>query len=318
MISCTLLGSSGTLPRPNRGLTSLYTCVDGEGILIDCGEGTQVNFTNARKNFSDLRVICITHYHADHIFGLLGLLASLDQTFKTNADMRREAKVIIVAPKANCGILESLLSCIFLSKLKVVKVWIDVGTEEVEFKFPKFKIKAFRLCHTVECYGYAVEEIVNDPFSLEKAAEIPLDRDSWKFLQVGHRIICENEIYSIEDVTEGKRFGAKIVYATDTIVCDNLKRNAAKADLAILEGMYFNQESTASLIHSKHMTFEDAATVAMDAEVEELWLTHFSPGIVEPAEGLHFARDIFQNTYVGHCGLFKEIPSKVKSTCGRG
>ncbi len=313
MISCTLLGSSGTLPKPDRGLTALYLNIGGEGILVDCGEGTQVNFTNAKKSFSNLKVICITHCHADHIFGLPGLLTSLDQTLKTSLDIKRDANLVLIAPKASKSILEALLSALVLVKLRVIKVWIECGTEESDFEFSKFKIKAFRLCHSIDCYGYVIEEVVNDPFSKVKAYSMPISEESWKFLQAGHRIIEDDEVYSVEDITSGKRSGARVVYATDTLPCNSLRRNAVDTDLAVLEGMYFDKENSAAMLDSKHMNFLDAAQIAKDAGTTTLWLTHFSPSIVYPRDGLPAVQEIFPNSVCGYCGLSAEVFNTAKN-----
>lgn len=312
MISCTLLGSSGTLPKPDRGLTALYLNIGGDGVLIDCGEGTQVNFTSAKKSFSNLQVICITHCHADHVFGLPGLLVSLDQTLKTSLDMKRDANIVLIAPKASKSVIEALLSALTFAKLRVIKVWIDFGVEESDFEFPKYKIRAFRLCHSIDCYGYVIEEVVNDPFSMSKANSMPISEESWKFLQAGHRIIEDDEVYSVEDITSGKRSGARVVYATDTLPCDNLRRNAIDTDLAVLEGMYFDKETSAVVLESKHMVFTEAAEIAREAGTDTLWLTHFSPSIVYPKDGLPAVHEIFQNAVCGYCGLSKEVFNTAK------
>jgi len=95
------------------------------------------------------------------------------------------------------------------------------------------------------------------------------------------------------------RKGLKVTYCTDTRPVENMVRAAYKSDLFICEGMYGESTELTNAIAYKHMTFEEAATVAKEAEVEELWLTHFSPALVYPKEYLPVATQIFKNTKIG-------------------
>ncbi len=311
MITAVLLGSGGSLPIPKRYLTALYLNIEGTSVLIDCGEGTQVAFSKADRTYNSLSVICITHNHADHIFGLPGLLSSIDQVLKLNAGSKHSGKIVIVAPKTCKWVLEALLSATSLTKLRVIFAWIEQGVEESEFAFPNFTVTAYRLHHSVECYGYAVRERVHNVFSKEKAEQCKVGQEAWKFLEAGYRVIRDNEIYSIDDITDKKRIGVKIAYATDTTMCSNLTKCVEGADLAVLEGMYFNCEQFPLTIDSKHLTFEDAATLARDGGVKELWLTHFSPVITNPRKGLENIEKIFENVTCGYCGLSTIIESSI-------
>ena len=101
MLDVCLLGTGGMMPLPKRWLTSLMLRYNGKGILIDCGEGTQLAMKEQGWSFHNIDVICFTHYHADHISGLPGLLLSMG-----NAD--RKEPVIMIGPKGLKRVVSSL------------------------------------------------------------------------------------------------------------------------------------------------------------------------------------------------------------------
>ena len=305
MMYAVLLGSGGSCPRSTRPLTSAYLKVDGTTILIDCGEGTQMACYKAGVKIYDISVICLTHLHADHVLGLPGLLLSMDQILKANREHNRKL-VTVIGPPSCKSLVHSLISAAPVKNLAVQFVAIE-GNEQ-SFDFGSFVLKAYKVNHSVECYGYSVEEVMKPHFSLEKAESCGVGEETWKFLQAGYKVVKGDRKYRLNDITEGEPSPrAKIAYVTDTLVCDGVRKAVNGADLAIVEGMYFSDEDRPKLLKSMHMSFEGAATVAKEERVKRLWLTHFSPTITDPLEGLGDARKIFPETYCGKCGMKMEV-----------
>lgn len=303
MVKATLLGSGGNLLLPYRELTSLLLSINGEHIIIDCGEGVQAACGKVKASYMNLSVICITHKHGDHVYGLLGLLSTMDSRRRAN-EVTEEKIITIIAPSSCKSVLLNMQKILFLTTIKLVNLWYepDENGEEV-FEFASFTIRAFNVCHSVECVGYRIEENVNDHLLPSKALQCPFDKDAWKFLQAGHSILCNREIYNIKDLTEEKRHASVIVYSTDTVPCDSLARNVKGADLAVLEGMYFNEDDRAKMFSTQHMTFVEAAEIAKNGGVGALWLTHFSPTIQNPDAGLQEIKHVFPGAVCGYCGL---------------
>lgn len=305
MINAIMLGNGGSNPTINRYLSSAYLKVEGTKLLMDCGEGTQVACAKAGVKIYDISVICLTHAHGDHILGLPGLLTSIDQILKVNS--RSDKKTItIIGPKSCKGTLFSLLATASICKLSIN--YVELYGSYQKFYFSNFVLEARRVKHTVDCYGYSVQEITKPHFSSEKAKICNAPEESWKFMQSGHKIENDGESYDISDITEGDASkGAKVVYVTDTAMCDGLEEIVQDADLAIMEGMHFSALHKPKLVSAKHLTFEEAAQTAQKCGVKKLWLTHFSPTIIDPEIGLRYATAYFPNTECARCGLSMEV-----------
>ncbi len=303
MFRAKLLGSGGNMLLPNRELTSLLLNINGEQVLIDCGEGTQSACGKAKASYMNLSVICITHCHGDHVFGLLGLLSTMDSRRRASK-IQEKRNITIIAPASCRDVILGMKRILALFTINLINLWIEPDSDgEEEFEFTHFKIKAFKICHSVECFGYRIEEKINDHLDREKALKCPFEQDAWKFLQAGHGILCNKEIYNISDLTEVKSHAIKIAYATDTVPCDAILRNVNGPDLAILEGMYLDDNDRATVFSTQHMTFVEAAEIAREAEASNLWLTHFSPTMQHPEDGLQLINDIFPGVVCGYCGL---------------
>ena len=133
-----------------------------------------------------------------------------------------------------------------------------------------------------------------------KANGIPLEY--WSRLQKGESIILEDKIYTPDMVLGDKRKGLKVTYCTDTRPVDVIWEMAKDSDLFICEGMYGEPDKVSKAKEYKHMTFEEAATLAKKADAKELWLTHFSPSLIKPADYMDQVYKIFPNAYAGKDG----------------
>ncbi|HIW21194.1 MAG TPA: ribonuclease Z [Candidatus Dorea intestinavium] len=287
MLDVCLLGTGGMMPLPYRWLTSLMVRYNGSSLLIDCGEGTQIAIKEKGWSFKPIDVICFTHYHGDHISGLPGLLLTMG-----NAD-RREP-LTLIGPKGLEKVVNALR--VIAPELPFRLEFIEITQPEEEFILNGYRLKAFKVNHNVTCYGYTMEVDRAGRFDVEKATENNIPKRAWGILQKGETIEIDGNTYTPEMVLGPARKGLKLTYCTDTRPTNSIVENAQKSDLFICEGMYGEKEKTKKAKEYKHMTFEEAATLAKKAEVKELWLTHYSPSLMWPEEYVEEVRKIFPNT----------------------
>ena len=298
MLDVCLLGSGGMMPLPYRWLTALMTRFNGSSLLIDCGEGTQIAIKEKGWSFKPIDVICFTHYHGDHISGLPGLLLTMG-----NAD--RKEPLTLIGPKG----LERVVSAlrVIAPELPFPIIYKEIEGAEQTFELNGYRLKAFRVNHNVLCYGYTMEIDRAGKFDVERAKEQEIPQKYWKHLQKGETIETENGILTPDMVLGPPRKGLKLTYTTDTRPTNSIRENAKDSDLFICEGMYGEKEKAAKAVEYKHMTFYEAAHLAKDAQVKEMWLTHYSPSLVRPDEFMDKVREIFPNAYPGKDGKSLEL-----------
>lgn len=288
MLDVCLLGTGGMMPLPRRKLTSLMTRYNGSNLMIDCGEGTQVAVKEKGWSFKPIDVICFTHYHADHISGLPGLLLTMGNAERTEP-------LTLVGPKGLVRVVSALR--VIAPELPFDIRCIELTAQEEKLELCGYHITAFRVNHNVTCYGYTLEIKRGGKFDAAraKAQDIPLQY--WNPLQKGETITTEEGTTYTPDMVLGpQRKGIKLTYTTDTRPVKAISEHARHADLFICEGMYGEEEKEQKAKAYKHMTFREAALLAREAQVKEMWLTHYSPSLVRPEEALPEAAKIFPNT----------------------
>lgn len=298
MLDVCLLGTAGMMPLPHRWLTALMTRYNGSSLLIDCGEGTQIAIKEAGWTFKPIDVICFTHYHGDHISGLPGLLLTMG-----NAD--RKETLTLVGPPGLERVVNALR--VIAPELPFPLKFIELTQPEVELKINGYKITAFKVKHNVTCYGYTIEIERAGKFDVERAKAIGLPVHLWNPLQKGGAVEWEGTIYQPEAVMGEQRKGIKVTYCTDTRPVQSIAEHAMNSDLAILEGMYAEPEKLVKAKQYKHMTFYEAAQIAKDAKVGEMWLTHFSPSLIRAKDYLPSVQKIFPRSYLGEDGKQVEL-----------
>ena len=298
MLDLCLLGTGGMLPLPKRYITSLLTRHNGSSLLIDCGEGTQMAMKEYGFSFNPIDVICITHFHADHVSGLPGFLLTMG-----NAD--RKEDLLIIGPKGIEKVVNSLRVIAPDIPFKIVFRELQGEHETIEYK--GYHIDAFMVKHKVTCYGYSIRIERQGKFDPEaaKALEIPLKY--WKVLQNGEAVEENGKIYTPDMVVGPARKGIKVTYCTDSRPVPAITEAAKGSDLFICEGMYGEDGKEAKAREYRHMTMYEAAKLALDAEVPELWLTHYSPSMVRPDEYLDKVRAIFPNAKTPRDGWTRTI-----------
>lgn len=290
MLDVCLLGTSGMLPLPNRRLTSLMTRYNGSSLLIDCGEGTQIAIKEKGWSFHPIDVICFTHYHADHISGLPGLLLTIGNSDRTEP-------VTLIGPKGLIRVVSALR--VIAPELPFELKFIELSQPQEHISIKGYEIDAFKVSHTVACYGYTVNIPRIGKFDAQRARQLEIPQRFWNKLQHGNIVEDGGAVYTPDMVMGEPRRGLKITYCTDTRPVPSIIENAKNADLFICEGMYGEEDKDSKAKENKHMTFSEAAMLAREADVSEMWLTHFSPSLVKPEEYIPGIRDIFENVTAG-------------------
>lgn len=298
MLDLCLLGTGGMMPLPKRWLTALMMRYNGSTILIDCGEGTQIAVKEKGWSFNPIDVICFTHYHADHISGLPGLLLTMG-----NAD--RTEPVLLVGPKGLERVVNALR--VIAPELPFELQFHELTEQEEVIEGNGYTIRAFRVNHAVTCYGYSMEIRRQGKFDVERAKAQNIPMQYWKRLQKGETIDEACGHFTPDMVLGTTRKGIKVTYCTDTRPVPSIVENAYKSDLLICEGMYGEPDKEDKAKEYKHMTFMEAACIARDAQVEEMWLTHYSPSLIRPEEYLERIRGVFQNVRAAKDGYSRTL-----------
>ncbi len=284
MLDICLLGTGGMMPLPYRWLTSMMARYNGTGILIDCGEGTQIALKEKGWSPKPIDIICFTHYHADHISGLPGMLLTMG-----NAE--RTAPLLLIGPKGLTKVVNSLR--VIAPELPFAINCLELTEAEQTVAFDGFRIEAYKVNHNVLCYGYNIIVERIGRFDVSRALQLNIPKNYWNRLQKGEIIETEDGTFTPEMVLGEPRKGLKVTYCTDTRPTESIVRAAAGADLFICEGMYGEPEKQQKAKEYKHMTFYEAAELAKKAAVKELWLTHYSPSLTRPEEYMRDVRKIF-------------------------
>ena len=291
MLDICLLGSGGMMPLPYRWLTALMVRYNGSSLLIDCGEGTQIAIKEKGWSFKPIDVICFTHYHGDHISGLPGLLLTMGNAERTEP-------LTLIGPKGLERVVNALR--VIAPELPFPIIYKEINGNEETFELADgYRLKAFRVNHGILCYGYTLELDRAGKFQLQKAMEQEIPKQYWSRLQKGETITDEQAVYTPDMVLGPPRKGIKLTYCTDTRPVPAIVENASGSDLFICEGMYGEKDKDATAREHKHMTFYEAAKLARDAQVGEMWLTHYSPSLTRPEEYMDDVRKIFPAAKAG-------------------
>lgn len=286
MLEVTLPGTGGTMPLKNRWLTCCLLRQEGETVLIDCGEGTQIALRCAGKTVQRLRLLCFTHYHADHISGLPGLLLSM------GLDGRTEP-LMLAGPKGLKRVVEGLR--VIAPELPFSLEFTELsGGERLEAA--GLIIEPFAVQHTMSCLGYRMTLPRTGKFDPEKAKANAVPMRAWGLLQKQETVEYEGVTYHRSQVLGPARRGIVVTYCTDTRPVPAIAQYGIDSDLMILEGMYGEPDKRKKALETRHMMFTEAAQLAREAGASRLWLTHYSPSLPDPYNYLDAAKAIFPQT----------------------
>jgi len=287
-IKLTFLGTSDSVPSASRNHPAVLLTYKGENILIDCGEGTQRQFRKAGLNPCRLTRILITHWHADHILGIPGLLKTLGLSSYNK-------KLFVYGPKGTKFLMGSLL------KLFGIREDYPIETKEVSGRFfetDDFYLEAGTMSHGIQCNAY----------SFIKKAQIRIDKEKLKKLKIpkgphlkglkkGRDIIYKGKKYSAKRLTY-KEPEKKISFVLDTSFNNRVVPFVKGSDVLVCESSYIHELENLAKRHH-HLTASQAAEIAKKAKVKKLFLIHISQRFSKKMKGvLEEARNIFKETYL--------------------
>ena len=279
-----LIGCGGMMPLPYRWLTSMMLRYNGSSLLVDCGEGTQIAIKEKGWSFKPIDVICFTHYHADHISGLPGLLLTMGNAERTEP-------LLMIGPKGLERVVNALR--VIAPELPFEIEFHELTESEEVIELHGYRIRAFKVNHNVICYGYNIEIDRIGKFNVEEARRLDIPVKYWNRLQKGEIIKDEGRCFTPDMVLGAPRKGIKVTYSTDTRPVPAIAMAAKDADLFICEGMYGEDGKDDKAKEHRHMTFYEAAKLAREARPKRFWLTHYSPSLNRPDEFMEAVREIY-------------------------
>ena len=303
----TFLGTSSGVPTRSRNVSSVALRLPqrAEFWLFDCGEGTQHQLLRSDLKTSQIRRIFITHLHGDHIFGLMGFLASCGLAGNVQ-------RVDIYGP---AGLNEYLKACGKYSHTHFsYPVQVHTVSPGIIYEDDEYIVSCGSLKHRVTAFGYRVEEKDRaGRFDVEKATALGIPPGPiYGKLKRGETVTLPDgrEIKGTE-LCGQVEIGRKFVYCTDTVYCENAVDLAQNADILIHEATFAHQDAQLAF-DRLHSTSTMAAQVALGAGVKQLIMTHFSPRYapgndVELSDLLREAQAIFPNTILAYDFLTYEI-----------
>jgi len=301
MLSITFLGTGAACPTIERNVSGLAVQREGETLLFDCGEGTQRQMMRYGVGFSFTEVF-FTHFHADHMLGIIGLL-------RTMGLQDRTAPVTLYGPRGADRILTAAVS-LGVERNKFPVSIVEVLPGEC-LRRDDYDIVVFETDHRADCVGYALAEHTRrGRFHPDRARELGVPEGPlWGRLHRGQTVRLEDgRTVSAEDLVGAPRRGRTVVYSGDTRPCLPLIEAARGADLLIHEATFGGDEAQRA-VETGHSTASEAARVALEAGVRRLVLTHISPRYNRDApELLGEARAVFPETVIARDGLVVEVP----------
>ncbi|MFQ3275260.1 MAG: ribonuclease Z [Candidatus Nanohaloarchaea archaeon] len=290
------IGTSSAVPTRERALACNMINYKGERILFDCGEGAQRRIMMDKLGLMKINRIFITHWHADHFSGLLGLIQTLEME-------GREHPLYIYGPPRTEEFTDRILDTGYFSRS--YDIFVEDLVEGDVIAGEGYEVRPFEVEHGVNAFGYVFEEDAQIKADKQKMEEYGLG-SSPKIgdLKSGEAIEWNGETIEPEQVVEEVP-GRKIVYSGDTAKCDNLIENAENADLLIHEAT-----CTHDIIEERknHTSAKQAGEIAQDADVGKLVLTHFSRRYRGEEEKLREeAEEEFETAELGEDGKKFEV-----------
>ena len=297
-----LLGTSASRPTVERNVASLAIVREGETLLFDCGEGTQRQMMRYGVAFG-LHDIFFTHFHADHVIGLIGLLRTMALQGRTEA-------LRLWGPRGGARVLKRAAEFgmdRITFPVEIIELDPDARVERKDYAIVPFAVDH----RGSRSLGYAlVEEDRKGRFNPDLARELGIPEGPlWGEIHRGRPVtLADGRVIDPSMLVGAPRPGRKVVVTGDTRPCAATVNAARGADLLVHEAT-FGDEEAARAVETGHSTAREAATVAAAAEVRSLLLMHFSARYSRDASDLgREAREVFERTVVGKDGMEMEIP----------
>jgi ribonuclease Z len=300
------------MPMPDRPLTSLAVRTGGAVYLLDCGEGVQVAYKALHVGLRALRLVALTHLHADHCLGVPGLLMLRSQ-------MEDPAPLTVVGPAGIERFIRNVirdLSCRITFDIRFVEIGPTEGLEggdsmPAAYEDDLVSLRWLPLRHSVFCVGYRLEEHTRPgEFRPEVARQLGLEPGpDYARLQRGECVTAPGGVLvRPEQVLGEARRGRHVAFCTDTSPCENLVHLLRDVDVAFLEGMFLPEHAEEAR-QKQHLCVSDAARIAHQAGAQQTILTHLSPryeaGQIDTFTSL--AREVAPNIRAGRDGERIEV-----------
>ena len=289
MLEIVFLGTGSGIPSKSRNPAAIWLNYEGNAFLWDCGEGTQRQLMTAKLSFMKIDDIFITHWHADHWAGLIGLMQTM------NMEKRRKP-LRIHGPEASRFVSDILDLDYWGPRFRVIAkdVPFEGEDETVILRNKDFDILSIPVKHTVPAVAYAFRERDRVNVDIKKAEKLyglkqgPL---IGKLKEKGE-ISFRGKVIRLGDISSVRK-GVKVVYSGDTKKCGTLVKISSGADLLIHDATFLDDVED-----RMHSGVRDAADIAKKAGVKNLVLTHFSRRYQDTKPLLEEARKVFQNTII--------------------
>ena len=281
------LGTSASQPTENRGLSCICLEREGEILMFDAGEATQMSYMKSGLGWNKKMKIFVTHLHGDHCVGILGLLQTMSMQNRTETLEIFGPSGIEEFIAANIKVLNFGLS---------FPVLISIIKEGEIFENGKFSIHACKANHSVIAFSYLFEE-KDKPgrFNVEKAKELGIpEGELWNKLQNGNEITINEKIIRPDEVLGEKRPGKKIGISGDTMPTEELRKFFHKCDYLIFDSTFLDEEKQRAQ-DTCHSTAKQAAILGKNARVKNLILTHFSARYKDEVGHLREAKEIYNS-----------------------
>ena len=291
MMDLTILGSAASSPTPERSLPSIAVRVEGDILLLDCGEGTQRQMMRSGVSYSRVAAIFISHLHLDHYLGVFGLL----ETLRLNG---RTTPLPLFGPAGSARVF---------ARSKLLDIH-ELEPSAAKLKKPLFSLNghdvyAFPVEHGAggDSFGFCVQEHDRRRFHEAKAHAAGLKGPMFTQIQKEGKLKIGSKLVKLEDISYMQP-GKKLAYSGDTIYCKSLVKAATHADLLIHDST-FSEEERKLADERSHATASDAARVAKESGAKQLLLFHIGGRYHDPAPLLEEAKKIFPNTLAAEDGM---------------
>ena len=281
------LGTSASQPTEDRGLSCVCLERDGEILMFDAGEATQMAYMRSGLGWNKKMKLFVTHLHGDHCIGVLGLLQTMS--------MQKRTKTLeIFGPK---GVKEFIDNSIKILGFGLsFDAPITVVEEGTIFENEKFSIDACQADHSVTAFAYLFKE-KDKPgrFNAEKAHELKVPKGRlWNRLQNGQKVVVNGVTIRPEQVLGPSRAGKKIGISGDTAPTKKLEKFFGRCDYLVFDATFLDNEEQKAR-DTQHSTASQAAVLGKNANVKNLILTHFSARYKDEAQHLREAKKIFEH-----------------------
>jgi ribonuclease Z len=297
MIQLTFLGTSSMVPTKERNVSSIFLKFDNEGILVDCGEGTQRQMNIAGINRNDVTKILISHWHGDHVSGLIGLIQTIGNALRENEEVHQ---LEIYGPVGTKEKMYHLMhSCIFDNKIDIEVTELEPHKLTRFIDKDKYAIECISLEHSVPVIGFRFIEKERKRIDIQKAQSLGIGEGPiLGELSRGKTVEWKEKEIRPEDITFS--VPERVVsFILDTAVCGACYDLASNADILVSEASY-----TSGLEHKaeqyRHLTGQQAAQIASRSGAKKLIVTHLSQRYKTSADLLQDAEGIFENVEVAY------------------